>query len=145
MNSLNPESTKSSTTKCAIYTRVSTDSQADVAFNSCEAQEDRIRSFIDSQQGFVVAKVYSDPGYSGANLNRPALRQMLADIQAGLVDMVITYKIDRLTRSEASSRSNWAKVNMILRSNRPEGVDVSKRSVTEINDAPWASKSSMSS
>jgi site-specific DNA recombinase len=92
-------SDSSSMINCAIYTRVSTDSQADVAFNSCEAQEDRIRSFIDSQQGFVVAKVYSDPGYSGANLNRPALRQMLADIQAGHINMVITYKIDRLTRS----------------------------------------------
>jgi site-specific DNA recombinase len=85
--------------KCAIYTRVSTDSQVDVVFNSCEAQEDRIRSFIDSQDNFKVVQVYSDAGYTGANLNRPALKQMLAAIQSGQVDMVITYKIDRLTRS----------------------------------------------
>ena len=49
-------------TRCAIYTRVSTDQQAEVEYSSCEAQEDRIRSFIASQDGFVVAKVYSDPG-----------------------------------------------------------------------------------
>ncbi|MBK8871837.1 MAG: recombinase family protein [Elusimicrobia bacterium] len=86
-------------TRCAIYTRVSTDQQAEVEFNSCEAQEDRIRSFIASQEGFRVAKVYSDPGFTGANVNRPALQKLAADIKAGLIDMVITYKIDRLTRS----------------------------------------------
>ena len=86
-------------TRCAIYTRVSTDQQAEVEFNSCEAQEDRIRSFIDSQEGYTVAQVYLDPGYSGANTNRPALQTLLADIVARRIDMVITYKIDRLTRS----------------------------------------------
>jgi site-specific DNA recombinase len=86
-------------TRCAIYTRVSTDQQAEVEFNSCEAQEDRIRSFIASQEGFRVAKIYSDPGFTGANVNRPALHKLAADIRAGLIDMVITYKIDRLTRS----------------------------------------------
>ncbi|MBL8024726.1 MAG: recombinase family protein, partial [Elusimicrobia bacterium] len=85
--------------KCAIYTRVSTDSQVDVVFNSCEAQEDRIRSFVASQDNFQVVQAYSDAGYTGANMNRPALKQMLAAIQSRQVDMVITYKIDRLTRS----------------------------------------------
>jgi site-specific DNA recombinase len=88
-----------SVTRCAIYTRVSTDSQAEVAFNSCEAQEDRIRAFITSQPGFEVAGVYTDPGYSGANIDRPALQRLLSDIRSGGVDMVIAYKIDRLTRS----------------------------------------------
>ena len=86
-------------TRCAIYTRVSTDQQAEVEFNSCEAQEDRIRSFIASQEGFELFKVYSDPGYSGATMERPALESMLDDIRAGHVDTVISYKIDRLTRS----------------------------------------------
>jgi site-specific DNA recombinase len=86
-------------TRCAIYTRVSTDRQAEVEFNSCEAQEDRIRSFIASQEGFEVAHVYSDPGFTGANMNRPALRQMVNDIRAGQIDLVFTYKIDRLTRA----------------------------------------------
>jgi site-specific DNA recombinase len=84
---------------CAIYTRVSTDMQAEVEFNSCEAQEQRIRAFIASQEGFKVFKVYTDAGFSGANLDRPAMQEMLKDIMAGSVDMVITYKIDRLTRS----------------------------------------------
>ena len=86
-------------TRCAIYTRVSTDMQAEVEYNSCEAQEDRIRSFIDSQPGFSVSGVYSDPGFSGANLDRPALRRLVDDVAAGRLDMVVTYKIDRLTRS----------------------------------------------
>ena len=86
-------------TRCAIYTRVSTDQQAEVEFNSCEAQEDRIRSFIASQDGFQVARVYSDPGFTGANTDRPGLRQLVADVKSGHFDMVVTYKIDRLTRS----------------------------------------------
>ncbi|MBL0349519.1 MAG: recombinase family protein [Elusimicrobia bacterium] len=86
-------------TRCAIYTRVSTDQQAELEYNSCEAQEDRIRSFIASQEGFVVGGVYTDPGYTGANTDRPGLRHAISDVQAGLIDMVIVYKIDRLTRS----------------------------------------------
>ncbi|HMX43877.1 MAG TPA: recombinase family protein, partial [Elusimicrobiota bacterium] len=90
---------KQKPTRCAIYTRVSTDMQAEVEYNSCEAQEDRIRSFVASQEGFEVFNVYSDPGCTGANMNRPALKQLINDIRAGLVNLVITYKIDRLTRS----------------------------------------------
>ena len=93
------EPEKKMSTRCAIYTRVSTDAQMEVEFNSCEAQEDRIRSFIASQEGFILAKVYSDPGFTGANVARPGLQSILADVKAGLLDMVITYKIDRLTRS----------------------------------------------
>ena len=85
--------------KCAIYTRVSTDNQAGVEFNSCEAQESKIRSFIKSQENMEIFKVYSDPGFSGASLNRPALREMLNDIKESKINLVISYKIDRLTRS----------------------------------------------
>ena len=85
--------------KAAIYTRVSTDNQAEVEFNSCETQESKIRSFIASQNGFEVYKVYSDQGHTGANMDRPALKDMLIDIQRGKIDIVIAYKIDRLTRS----------------------------------------------
>ena len=85
--------------KAAIYTRVSTDIQAEVEFNSCEAQELKIKSFIASQEKMEIFKVYSDQGYSGASLERPALKEMLNDIQQGKVDIVISYKIDRLTRS----------------------------------------------
>jgi len=84
---------------CAIYTRVSTDTQAEKEFSSCEAQEEKIRSFIRSQNNWKVFKVYSDPGFSGANLNRPALQELLEDIKQGKVNIVLVYKIDRLTRS----------------------------------------------
>ena len=84
---------------CAIYTRVSTDNQAEVEFNSCEAQEAKIRAFISSQDGMKVFKVYSDPGYTGANLNRPALQEILNDIKEHKINLVVSYKIDRLTRS----------------------------------------------
>ena len=84
---------------CAIYTRVSTDNQAEVEFNSCQAQEEKIKSFINSQENLLVYKVYSDAGFSGADLERPALQEMLRVIQENKINMVIVYKIDRLTRS----------------------------------------------
>ena len=85
--------------KIAIYTRVSTDTQADKEFNSCEAQENKIRSFISSQENMEIYKVYSDQGYTGANIDRPALMEMLHAVQQGKIDLIISYKIDRLTRS----------------------------------------------
>ena len=85
--------------KIAIYTRVSTDTQADKEFNSCEAQEQKIRSFVSSQENMAIYKVYSDQGYTGANTDRPALMEMLNDIQNSKIDLVLAYKIDRLTRA----------------------------------------------
>lgn len=84
---------------CAIYTRVSTDNQAEKEYNSCEAQEEKIKAYIKSQEELKLYKVYSDPGFSGASLERPALKEMLNDIIARKIDCVLTYKIDRLTRS----------------------------------------------
>ncbi len=84
---------------CAIYTRVSTDGQAEVEFNSCEAQESKIMSYIKSQVDMEVFKTYSDPGFTGANTNRPALQEMFKDIRELKINLVIAYKIDRLTRS----------------------------------------------
>ena len=66
---------------CAIYTRVSTDNQAEKEFSSCEAQEQKIRSFIASQNDWQVFKVYNDAGFSGAILQRPALQELLADLK----------------------------------------------------------------
>ena len=85
--------------QCAIYTRVSTDNQAEVEFNSCEAQEAKIKSFITSQEDMEVFKVYSDPGFTGANLDRPAFQELLEDVRQKQINLVIAYKIDRLTRS----------------------------------------------
>jgi len=62
---------------CAIYTRVSTDIQAEKEFSSCESQEQKINSFVKSQNNWQVFRVYSDAGYTGANTNRPALQELL--------------------------------------------------------------------
>lgn len=85
--------------QCAIYTRVSTDKQAEKDFFSCESQEEKIKSFVKSQNGWQIFKVYSDAGYSGANINSPALKELLEDIRQKKIDIVFAYKIDRLTRS----------------------------------------------
>jgi len=93
--------------RCAVYTRVSTDNQVEVEFNSCESQFEKIRSFINSQEDMEVFKVYSDPGFTGANLERPGLQQMLHDLEIASATsrprndkfIVIVYKMDRLTRS----------------------------------------------
>ena len=66
--------------QCAIYTRVSTDNQVDVEYNSCESQKEKIQSFINSQERMEVFKVYSDPGFTGANTDRPGLQEMLREI-----------------------------------------------------------------
>jgi DNA invertase Pin-like site-specific DNA recombinase len=79
--------------------RVSTDIQAEKEFNSCETQALKIKSFIQSQENMEIFKVYSDPGFTGANVSRPALADMLEDIKQNKIDLVIAYKIDRLTRS----------------------------------------------
>lgn len=85
--------------QCAIYTRVSTDIQAEKEFSPCEAQEEKIKSFIQSQDNWQIFKVYSDAGYTGANTNRPALQELLEDIKQNKIDIILAYKIDRLTRS----------------------------------------------
>jgi len=85
--------------QCAIYTRVSTDIQAEKEFSSCESQEEKIKSFIRSQNDWQVFKIYSDAGYAGANTNRPALQELLEDIKQNKIDIILAYKIDRLTRS----------------------------------------------
>jgi site-specific DNA recombinase len=85
--------------RCAIYSRVSTIMQAEVEYNSCEAQRDRILSYIKSQEDLAFSKEYSDPAFSAATLDRPALQELLRDIAAKKIDAVLSYKIDRLTRS----------------------------------------------
>ena len=61
---------------CALYTRVSTSMQAEVEYNSCEAQRDKILSYVKSQEDLKVFKEYSDPGFIGSNLGRPSLKEM---------------------------------------------------------------------
>lgn len=78
--------------RCAIYTWVSTDNQAEKEYNSCEAQEEKIKAYIKSQENLKPYKVYSDPGFFGASLDRPALKGMLNDIIEGKIDCILTYK-----------------------------------------------------
>jgi DNA invertase Pin-like site-specific DNA recombinase len=85
--------------KCAIYTRVSTENQSEREFSSCETQEEKIRSYIQSQEEWEIYKVYTDAGFSGSSLDRPALKELITDIINNKVNCVLVYKIDRLTRS----------------------------------------------
>ena len=90
--------------RCAIYTRKSTEHGLELEFNSLDAQRDACEAYIKSQasQGWrALPQHYDDPAYSGGNLERPALKQLLKDIDAGRVDVIVVYKIDRLTRSLA--------------------------------------------
>lgn len=92
------------TLRCAIYTRKSTEHGLELEFNSLDAQREACEAYIKSQasQGWrVLPQHYDDPAYSGGNLDRPALKRLLDDIHAGQVDVVVVYKIDRLTRSLA--------------------------------------------
>jgi site-specific DNA recombinase len=90
--------------RCAIYTRKSTEHGLELEFNSLDAQREACEAYIKSQasQGWrALPQHYDDPAYSGGNLDRPALKMLLADIEAGRIDVVVVYKIDRLTRSLA--------------------------------------------
>src|SRR5437868_10702366 len=90
--------------RCAIYTRKSSEEGLEQEFNSLSAQREACEAFIRSQrnEGWVLAKIrYDDGGFSGGNMERPALQQMIADIRAERIDIVVVYKVDRLTRSLA--------------------------------------------
>ncbi|MEQ1752527.1 MAG: recombinase family protein [Micropepsaceae bacterium] len=90
--------------RCAIYTRKSSEEGLDQAFNSLDAQRDACAAYVKSQVGEgwqLVGTKYDDGGFSGGNMERPALVRLLTDIDDGRVDCVVVYKIDRLTRSLA--------------------------------------------
>src|ERR1700737_3100035 len=94
----------SGTVRCAIYPRKSSEEGLEQQFNSLQAQREACEAFINSHrhEGWVcLPKGYDDRGFSGATMDRPALQQLLVDITAGRVDIVVVYKIDRLTRSLA--------------------------------------------
>ena len=88
--------------RCAIYTRKSTDEGLDQSFNTLDAQRESGEAFIISQRHenwLALPTRYDDGGYTGANMDRPALKRLLDDVRAGLVNCVVVYKVDRLTRS----------------------------------------------
>ncbi|MBQ4070312.1 MAG: recombinase family protein, partial [Alphaproteobacteria bacterium] len=89
------------TIKCAIYTRKSTEHGLEQEFNSLQNQEESCKAYIASQSfnGWQYYKTYSDAAISGGTMERPALKQMLDDMARGLVNTVVVYKVDRLSRS----------------------------------------------
>ncbi|MFZ1011538.1 MAG: recombinase family protein [Candidatus Sulfotelmatobacter sp.] len=90
--------------RCAIYTRKSSEEGLEQSFNSLDAQREACEAFIASQrhEGWrALPALYDDGGYSGGNLERPALKRLLDDIQANKIDTIVVYKVDRLTRSLA--------------------------------------------
>ncbi|MFA5304733.1 MAG: recombinase family protein [Candidatus Omnitrophota bacterium] len=90
------------TIRCAIYTRVSTSEGLEQEFTSLDNQRESAENYIQSQksEGWVILpERYDDPGYTGANTDRPALQKLIADIKESKIDSVITYKVDRLSRS----------------------------------------------
>jgi site-specific DNA recombinase len=88
--------------RCAIYTRVSTENGLEQEFNSLHAQREAAQSYIKSQahEGWkLIRDHYDDGGFSGGSLDRPGLQKLLADIRERRIDIVVVYKVDRLTRS----------------------------------------------
>src|SRR6202158_2017867 len=90
--------------RCAIYTRKSTEHNLDLAFTSLDAQREACEAYIKSQAGEgwrLLPERHDDGGLSGASLDRPALQALLAEVRARRIDVVVVYKVDRLTRSLA--------------------------------------------
>src|SRR3954469_21739143 len=88
--------------RCAVYTRKLTDEGLDMDFNSLDAQRESCEAYITSQKAegwLLVSDRYDDGGFSGGTLERPALKRLLADVEAGKVNVIVVYKIDRLSRS----------------------------------------------
>ncbi len=93
---------KTAVVRCAVYTRKSSEEGLEQSFNSLDAQREACEAYVASQksEGWVVLpQMYDDGGISGGTMDRPALQRLLADIEAGLIDTVVVYKVDRLTRS----------------------------------------------
>ncbi|MEO7382531.1 MAG: recombinase family protein [Paracoccaceae bacterium] len=117
---------KSVSRRCAIYVRKSSEEGLDMSYNSLEAQSDACKAYIASQrhEGWVPqSRIYEDGGYSGGNMDRPGLQQLLEDVAKGLIDIIVVYKIDRLTRS----LTDFAKLNDVLDHNHVSFVAVTQQ------------------
>src|SRR6478752_4811184 len=88
--------------RCAVYTRKSSEEGLDMEFNSLDAQREACEAYVVSQKAegwILVGDRYDDGGFSGGTLERPALKRLMKDAEAGRIDIVVVYKIDRLSRS----------------------------------------------
>src|SRR4051794_39382172 len=98
----NQASAKPPAIRCAVYTRKSTEEGLEQEFNTLDAQRECAEAYVKSQaaEGWhCLPDRYDDGGYTGGNMDRPALRRVLADVEGGKVDCVVVYKVDRLSRS----------------------------------------------
>lgn len=112
--------------RCAIYTRKSTEEGLDQAFNSLDAQREACEAYIKSQahEGWkLIRTAYDDGGFSGGSMERPAVQRLMADLKQGLIDTVVVYKVDRLTRSLA----DFAKIVEVLDSHGASFVSVTQQ------------------
>jgi DNA invertase Pin-like site-specific DNA recombinase len=115
------------TTRCAIYTRKSTEEGLDQEFNSLDAQREACGAYVLSQrhEGWsLLPDYYDDGGYSGGNMERPGLKRLLADVKAGKIDVIVVYKVDRLTRA----LSDFSKIIEILEERAPASSASRRRS-----------------
>lgn len=111
--------------RCAVYTRKSTEEGLEQEFNTLDAQREACAAFILSQkqEGWqLVPECYDDGGYSGGNMERPGLRQLMTDVESGRVDVIVVYKVDRLSRSLA----DFAKIVEVLDRARASFVSVTQ-------------------
>ena len=137
---------KNATTKpvrCAIYTRVSTEHGLEQDFNSLDAQYDAAQAYIRSQAhaGWTLIRTrYDDGGYSGGSTERPALQRLLADVKGRKVDVIVVYKVDRLTRSLA----DFAKLVELFDAHGVSFVSVTQQFNTTTSMG-WLSRSRSSS
>src|SRR5947209_4047898 len=120
--------------KCAIYTRKSSEEGLEQDFNSLHAQREACEAYIKSQkhEGWVAVRTaYDDGGYSGGSMDRPALRQLLDDIRAKHVDVVVVYKVDRLTRQLGSVNELAAEL---------KGLQLRTRAFTSAGNKAWGDR-----
>ncbi len=111
--------------RCAIYTRKSSEEGLEQDFNSLDAQRDAGEAYIRSQAGegwMALPHIYDDGGFSGGTMDRPGLKALLADIEAGKVDVVVVYKVDRLTRA----LSDFARLVEVFDTNHVSFVSVTQ-------------------
>lgn len=111
--------------RCAVYTRKSTEEGLEQSFNSLDAQREACEAYVASQrhEGWQLSpELYDDGGFSGGNMERPGLKQLLADVKAGKIHVVVVYKVDRLTRSLA----DFAKIVDILDAAKASFVSVTQ-------------------
>src|SRR5258706_5353828 len=108
--------------RCAIYTRKSSEEGLEQDFNSLHAQRESCDAYIKSQRhegSTPLPTLYDDGGYSGGSTERPALKRLLADIQSHLIDVVVVYKVDRLTRSLADFAKIFRRGRGLVRLGHP--------------------------